>query len=208
MVRNKSKNLGNLWWIAIVFLALAVTFVLDIWGEKREVIQHPLTDPGHFTTSPVRAAKLEPVYVYQGDTYRCNDCHTTLEPSDVQKSFFAAHADVILEHGANNYCQTCHNRGNMEQLIDINRNSVPFAQSHVTCLQCHGPIYRDWEKGLHGRMNDFWDPEQGEVRKLTCVACHDPHRPAFAPMKPAPGPQIRQYRNFLESLTVEGGAHE
>ncbi len=196
------------WGISLVFLVLTVTFLMDVWGEKREVVRHPPTDPRHFTTAPVREAKIKPVYDYEGKRYGCNDCHATLEPSNIQKSFFSAHPDVILEHGANNYCQTCHNRGNMDRLLDINKNEVTFAKSHMTCLQCHGPIYRDWEQGLHGRMNDYWDQQRGEVRRLTCVACHDPHRPAFAPMEPAPAPTVRQYRNFLETLTVKDNDHD
>lgn len=205
---RKSRTIYSVWWIALIFIVLAITFAVDFWGTKREVIQHEPVDRRHFDTAPVRTPLSEPEYVYEGKRYRCNDCHATLEPSAIQKSFFSAHPDVILQHGANNHCQTCHNRDNMDLLVDLNRDDIPFAQSHQSCLPCHGPIYRDWERGLHGRMNDHWDREQGDVRRLTCVACHDPHQPAFAPMKPAPGPHVRQYRDFLKSMTNEGGDHD
>ena len=205
---DTEKNTNYLWWIAIVFLGLACTFIFDLWGDKREIIKHPLTEPKHFTKAPVREAKLEPMMIQDGYAYRCNDCHKNIEPSTVQKSYFSAHSDIILEHGVNNYCTTCHARDNREMLINIHKVEIPFAQSHKTCLQCHGPIYRDWENGVHGRMNDFWDSNQGEVRKLTCVACHDPHQPKFKPMNPAPAPNIKNYRDFLESLTVKEQSHE
>lgn len=192
----------------MIFIVLTITFLMDVWGEKREVIRHPLTDPAHFTRHSVREPKLEPTYTYEGKLYRCNDCHATLEPSNIQKSFFSAHAEIALNHGANNYCQTCHVRGNMDQLTDLNKNEIPFAQSHITCMQCHGPIYRDWEKGLHGRMNGYWDEQKGETRRLTCVACHDPHHPAFAPMEPAPAPTSRQYRNTLETPMSRESEHD
>lgn len=197
-----------MWWMAAVFFLLALSFIFDLWGEKTERIKHPLTNPQYFTKQPVREAKLESLIKKEGHVYRCNDCHQTLEISSVQKSFFSAHEDIILKHGVNNYCLTCHSANNMEALVDIHNNDITFSQSHITCLKCHGPIYRDWENGVHGRMNDFWDQGKGEVRKLTCVACHDPHQPKFKPMKPAPAPNIVNYRRFLESLTIGEKSHE
>ncbi|MCA9406257.1 MAG: hypothetical protein KC684_06965, partial [Candidatus Omnitrophica bacterium] len=194
--------------IALVFLFLAASFLMNVWGEKREIIRHPLTNPEDFTKQPVREARLEPKVMQDGYMYRCNDCHDNIEPSTVQKSFFSAHSDIILDHGANNYCLTCHSINNREMLVDINKNEISFAQSHQTCLQCHGPIYRDWENGVHGRMNDFWDSNKGEVRKLTCVACHNPHQPKFQLMQPAPAPNIQNYRDFLEHLTIKEQSHE
>lgn len=204
--RDSSPN--YLWWIVIAFLLLALSFIFDLWSEKRVTIKHPLAKPQFFTKIPVREAKIEPILIIDGYKYSCNDCHQNIEPSTVQKSFFSAHSDIVLEHGANNYCLTCHNPVNYETLIDINKKEVLFSQSHRSCLQCHGPIYRDWENGVHGRMNDFWDSSRGEVRKLTCVACHDPHQPKFKPMKPAPAPNIENYRRFLDHLTINGNFHD
>lgn len=201
------KENGYGWAIALAFLLLALSFIFDIWDQRREIIKHPIVEPQNFTKDPIRNPKLEPSIIQDGYRYSCNDCHQNIEPSQVQKSFFSAHSNIILDHGANNYCMTCHNAQNSEMLVDINKNEVPFNQSQKTCLQCHGPIYRDWENGVHGRMNDFWDEGKGEVRKLTCVACHDPHQPKFKPMKPAPAPNIENYRQFLESLTIKGKHH-
>ncbi|MCA9402279.1 MAG: hypothetical protein KC897_00735 [Candidatus Omnitrophica bacterium] len=208
MVGAKARTTFTIWWVAIIFLVLAVTFAVDLWGTKRAVIEHEPVARRYFDPAPVRTPLTEPEYTYQGKLYRCNDCHATLEPSTIQKSHFSSHPDVILQHGANNHCQTCHNRNNMDMLVDLNRNDVPFTQSQRSCLQCHGPIYRDWERGLHGRMNDYWDEERGAVRRLTCVACHDPHQPAFAPMNPAPAPHMRQYRDIRESISTKDVDHD
>ena len=208
---NSGDNKNNeryLWGVALVFSLLALSFIFDLWGERREKIEHPLTNPQFFTKQPVREPKLEPVMAKEGESYRCNDCHDVLEPSTVQKSFFSAHEDIVLKHGVNNYCTTCHSSENREALLDINGNDIAFSESHITCLQCHGPIYRDWENGVHGRMNDFWDKNKGEVRRLICVACHDPHQPEFKSMQPAPAPHIENYRKFLVSSTVGESSHE
>ena len=187
IVRN--RNNACVWVMVLAFSGLAVSFVFDGWEEERETHPAVAIDPEFYSKLPVRQPRLEATLVRGDYTYRCNTCHQHLQPSQVQKSAVSAHPEILLNHGVNNYCATCHDREDREKLVDINGERVSFAQSQVTCLQCHGPIYRDWENGVHGRMNDYWDERQGEVRKLTCVACHDPHDPAFKPMTPAPAPQ-------------------
>lgn len=191
-------------WIGIVFFLLTLSFIFDLWDFKREVISHPLVDPQYFTKEPVRQAKLEPILIKDGRRYRCDDCHENIEPSLVQKSFFSAHPEVELKHGVNNYCLTCHSLNNREALRDINGHDVSFARSELSCLQCHGTIYRDWERGVHGRMNEYWDKTKGEVKKLTCVQCHDPHNPKFKKMRPAPAPNIKNYQDFLKTISPQG----
>ncbi len=191
----------------MVFLVLAISFIVDIWGEPPKRVIHPTVDQANFSQKPARTPALNPIYVKDGYSYRCNDCHSVLEPSDVQKSYISAHPDVILEHGANNYCTTCHSPDNRERLLDINGYDVAFDQSHKSCLQCHGPIYRDWEAGVHGRMNDYWDTERGPTRKLTCVECHNPHQPKFPDMQPSPAPNINNYISFLNQLMTSEESH-
>ena len=58
----------------------------------------------------------------------------------------------------------------------------------MKCAKCHGPVYRDWENGSHGRINGYWDQSRGTQTRRRCIECHDPHAPRFAPLTPAPGP--------------------
>lgn len=193
------------WPIAVFFLLLALSFIFDIWANKREIRKNPLVDQKYFSTESIRQPMIEPLLVKDGLVYRCNDCHQHIEPSNIQKSFFSAHKDVILKHGANNYCTTCHSSNDREFLIDIHGDNVPFSKSEVTCLKCHGEKYRDWLQGVHGRMNGYWDKTKGEVKKLTCVACHDPHQPKFKAIEPSPSPVIF---NYLDKLTIKDNIHE
>jgi hypothetical protein len=57
---------------------------------------------------------------------------------------------------------------------------------------------RDWEVGIHGRVNGYWNLELGEAKRQDCTSCHDPHSPAFQSIEPAPGPQ---------PLRVAAGSH-
>lgn len=202
---QNQSNTKYYWWMAITFFLLTLSFIFDIWTEKREIKQNPSVDPKYFTKETVRKPMEFPILKQEGETFRCNDCHQNIEPSKVQKSFFAAHEHIILEHGVNNYCSTCHSPNNREALLDINKNDIPFSRSELACLQCHGPIYNDWVNGVHGRMSESWDKSQRTVEKITCVACHDPHSPKFKSMGPSPAPVKH---NFLDQYVLKEQYHE
>lgn len=207
MKQNQAFN-NYLWVITAIFLSLAISFIFNLWGGQRERIHHPSVEDKYFTKNPVREAKKEAFIIQDGYRLSCNDCHQNLVPSSVRKISFSAHPDIILDHGVNDSCLTCHNRDNREKLNDINKEEVSFSNSQITCLQCHGPIYRDWENGVHGRMNDFWDSKKGVTRRLMCVDCHDPHNPKFKSMEPSPAPNIVNYKDFLDQLSVKESSHE
>ncbi|MCA9407307.1 MAG: cytochrome c3 family protein [Candidatus Omnitrophica bacterium] len=208
MSTDKELNNNYLWLIAVVFLLLAVSFIFNLWGKSREIIQHPLAKSEQYSKNPVRKAKLAPIFEKDGFSYHCNDCHQNIEASKIQKSFFSSHMDITLDHGVNNYCKTCHSQDNREALVDINNQDIPFDQSQLTCLKCHGPIYRDWENGVHGRINGYWAKDLGEMKRLTCVQCHDPHQPKFQPMEPSPSPNFKNYQDFLKGLSIKDSSHE
>ena len=88
----------------------------------------------------------------------------------------------------NTRCFNCHNRTNRDTFVDDAGGEIPWNQPPLLCGKCHGPVYRDWQHGSHGRTNGYWDKTRGPQERRKCVECHDPHRPPFAPMVPAPGP--------------------
>lgn len=194
------------WWISIVFVLLAVSFALDIWGDKKEIREHPPVEEVYYSTHPVREPFASAKTKQGAFVYDCADCHQNLEPPDENRPLVGAHTDIVLHHEQAMSCYTCHSKNNREQLMDIYGKEVSFEQSDQLCRRCHGPRYRDWELGIHGRPMGHWDTTKGERHNLTCVYCHDPHQPKFQPMKPSPPPSRN---NFLTNKPVkQGSAHE
>ncbi|MCP4453999.1 MAG: hypothetical protein GY809_21270 [Planctomycetes bacterium] len=88
----------------------------------------------------------------------------------------------------NVYCSNCHDMDDRNLLVVDGGQTIPYDQVDRLCAKCHGPTFRDWQKGMHGKTMDFWARDMGTPRRLGCTECHDPHTPAFAPMAPLPGP--------------------
>ncbi len=126
-----------------------------------------------------------------GFAYRCDECHTLGEPRDAApREFIGEHAAMNLEHGIVDTCFTCHHETQIEAFRG--RDGAPMAYNeHVgLCAGCHGPIYRDWKHGAHGRRSGFFDPTRGPMQRTDCIVCHDPHKPAFPGTKPLPPPGV------------------
>jgi hypothetical protein len=65
---------------------------------------------------------------------------------------------------------------------------LKIVESPALCGSCHGPTYRDWEAGVHGRTSGYWQRDLGSIDRKVCTSCHNPHSPAFPSRPPAPGP--------------------
>ena len=98
------------------------------------------------------------------------------------------HSDVHMAHGINKRCLNCHHAVNRDAFADDYGKEIPWDQPQLLCAKCHGPVYRDWQHGVHGRSNGYWNQSRGKQTRLKCVECHDPHRPPFPPMHAAPPP--------------------
>jgi hypothetical protein len=141
------------------------------------------TDP-----TPVRQPKLRPEYRVAGYTYQCMDCHRIIpSPAETFRKL-TQHPEIQLNHGINTRCFNCHHPRNRNAFVDDFGAEIPWNQPQLLCAKCHGPVYRDWQAGSHGRINGYWDPARGPQTKLRCIQCHDPHHPPFQPLPPAPGP--------------------
>lgn len=142
-----------------------------------------------------------------GWTYDCMECHRHVDkPETFQREMKVEHENIVLEHGNNRYCLNCHHDVNRNAFVDYDGSEI--AQENVTqlCAKCHGPKYRDWQAGVHGRQNGYWDETRGPKVKLRCIQCHDPHKPAFAPIKPMP-PLIYPKRAPQAEDGEEGNHH-
>ena len=101
------------------------------------------------------------------------------------------HDDIVMGHGRhhrNNNCYNCHDENNLEELQTRDGRHLKLADSPALCGSCHGPTYRDWEAGVHGRTSGFWKRDLGPADRKVCTSCHNPHSPPFPSRQPAPGP--------------------
>lgn len=135
-------------------------------------------EPGQFTVPPAPFS--------QEGIFPCSDCHADMEVNYERRELEMFHEDILLSHGPEDrWCFDCHDAADRDQLRLVSGELVGFNESYRLCGQCHGTIFRDWREGIHGRRHGYWN---GAKSYLLCAHCHNPHAPAFQPMKPLPPP--------------------
>lgn len=122
--------------------------------------------------------------VKNGWTYNCMECHKLIPARWHYDRPLNEHKDIKLEHGNNRFCLNCHHPANRNAFVDYDGAEIAQADVVKLCAKCHGTTYRDWEAGVHGRQNGYWNARLGDKSKLRCIQCHDPHNPKFKAMKP------------------------
>lgn len=174
-----------------VFLILAAYF---LWCPH---VDAPLTRAASFDASalivqPRREMLTDPPKIKIGSfTRTCMSCHRMFPPRADTPKRFLQHSHVVLNHGINDRCRNCHCEEDRDRLVLRGGEVIGYDDVVRLCAKCHGLTYRDWQRGEHGRTNGYWDVKRGEVRRLACSNCHDPHNPrapAMDPLKPLPGP--------------------
>ena len=184
--------------LAATFAALAVAFLANLWAKPVKLQPIPLVDTNFLSTATVRQAY--PNLVRAGadlSDFDCYTCHEKGKPPPLRYDANGKliipkeHSDIVMGHGShgrNNNCFNCHNENNLTLLQTRDGREVTFSNSQLLCGSCHGPTYRDWEAGAHGRTSGYWDRALGPMDRKICVNCHNPHSPHFPGRKPAPGP--------------------
>lgn len=174
--------------VPVVLFGVAGVLASDIWRFTSPVGLPPHVPAWATDPATVRQPALRPEIVVAGYTYRCSDCHDLFpSPPETTRSL-TQHRHIILKHGINARCFNCHHLTNRDALVDDWGHEIPYDQPQLVCAKCHGPVYRDWLHGSHGRTSGYWDTQRGSQERPTCTRCHDPHIPPFPPMPPAPGP--------------------
>jgi len=174
--------------LPIVFVGLAAIMLADPWPYQRPYAAAQNTPAWATDTTPVRSPLMRPEIEVGAYRYRCNECHALFPSPPETERTLTQHREIVLEHGINKRCFNCHNLRDRNAYADDKGEAIPWDQPQLLCAKCHGPVYRDWTHGVHGRTNGYWDPTRGPRDFLRCVRCHDPHAPAFTPLKPAPPP--------------------
>jgi len=180
-------------WILPGFFVLAIYFVLT--PGHRPIYPDAVDAHSFIDSNKARAPRFAAVYkrrLTSPTAYECNDCHQNfLEPfsEGKQRDIIGEHTQILFDHGEENLCFNCHNREKREVLKAVDGSELPFSRALELCITCHGPRYRDWKLGIHGKVTGSWLPsEKGKNTRLNCLECHDPHSPGHHDMAPAPAP--------------------
>jgi hypothetical protein len=180
------------WIVGPVFLLLAALFVrgpdlAHVPGAEGEEY-----DASVLSTHPLREILGHPPLIEIGGyELTCMDCHRIFPAAEETPESLQQHEHIVMEHGVNDECRSCHHTVERNKLVLRSGAAIPFTEASLLCGQCHGPTYRDWVRGAHGRTNGYWDESRGKAYRLQCTECHDPHaprRPAMQPLQPLPPP--------------------
>jgi len=182
-----------------VLLGLAAAFHFSLRGRQAPLPEIPLVDTNFLSIATARVSAAELFATPGADTsdFDCYVCHEKNKAPTIRYDaegmiiIPSEHKDIVMGHGThgrNNNCFNCHNEMKLDTLQTRDGRELKITDSPSLCGSCHGPTFRDWERGVHGRTGGFWNARLGEMTFKPCTACHDPHHPKFPGRKPAPGP--------------------
>lgn len=210
----RSKESIVLAGVSSAFAGLFVAFIADVWGHVPALPGVPLVDDVFTNTATARRSGQE--LKDAGEDVSGMDCYACHEEGKALKLEFNEeggivlaedHNDLVMGHGRhrrNDNCFNCHNEENLRLLQTRDGRQLELLHSTPLCGSCHGPTYRDWEAGAHGRTGGKWTREAGAFTRRACVSCHDPHSPKFPPRAPAPGPHpLRPAVNLHTATSIE-----
>jgi hypothetical protein len=197
---KSSKTDMALTGVTIALFVLAGAFLLNLWAKPPVLPPIALVDTNFLSTA---TARVPAEYLFRTGAdvsdFDCYACHEKTKPpvirydKDGKIVIPVEHKDIVMGHGShdrNNNCFNCHNETKLDTLQTRDHQEVSITNSPALCGSCHGPTYRDWEGGVHGRTSGYWNTSMGEMKREVCTACHDPHHPKFPGRKPAPGPHL------------------
>ena len=186
--------------LTLGFLALAAMFAKNLWGHYVPPKEIPLVDKKFLETTPWRQTYADLVKAKEDlSDYDCYGCHEKNKPPPIRYNKDGKilvpkeHSDVVMGHGShdrNNNCFNCHNEQNLVTLQSRDGHEVKFDNIPALCGSCHGPTYKDWEAGAHGRTSGNWDHASPDFARLSCANCHNPHSPKIPTREPAPPPHL------------------
>lgn len=153
--------------------------------------------PVRLVRGPLRLHRAE-------EEQKCSACHDGYSARQAATALQGEHQDITFDHGLNLFCLNCHNPANSDTYVYHDGSEIPGDEPTRLCAKCHGPHYRDYLLGVHGRVNGYWDASLGKQTKLDCIQCHDPHQPKFQPIEPDPPPVLARFYTDSQGLKPNG----
>ena len=177
------------WLLPAGFSLVALGLVAGSEGPDIPLTPAHQVDRADLKVAPRRTAMTDPAQIkVEGALQNCNGCHQIFKSDSPSGASLHFHQDLRLSHGLNNRCVNCHDPKDREQLTLRDGETVPFAETPQLCAQCHGTVYRDWQRGTHGKTLGSWITHSEAQRRLNCNECHNPHSPKYEPITALPGP--------------------
>ncbi len=119
----------------------------------------------------------------------CTQCHRTFSRNTTSletAGFKKDHPEFEMQHMKNpKGCILCHAQSSPNHLVALDGRLLKVDETPQLCGQCHGPIFFDWQSGLHGKLTGKGTERE---HRLLCFECHNPHKPKFKIMKAEPPP--------------------
>jgi hypothetical protein len=166
--------------------ALCVLLVCSIpaCGQRFDLSKRALADP-----PPASSAVVVEDHPALVSTYPCSGCHRDRKPDPTPRKLTEYHTQKNgFDHGTKqDWCYRCHSIDDMDKLHTTLGAPVAFSDPQDLCGSCHGDKLIDWKAGLHGLNRGSWN---GPKLRQSCTFCHNPHKPAFEPMKPERPPDV------------------
>jgi hypothetical protein len=188
------------------------------WGDPFDDTQ-PLGDmpieADYSHEEAVVKAREKRLKLFSLCTIACHNGKTVPVPKDKSPRLLNMHQDIVpnsleLKHGKGAiWCLDCHSATNRSKLISHKvEEEISFNQPQKLCGKCHGPVYRVWREGIHGKRIGMWT-KGGKKRWWVCTECHNPHdvEPPYKQIPPEPAPVLPKSMKNIKHETGEPGSH-
>lgn len=175
--------------ISVAFFGLAGWFFFVSPAGDPPLPEVTPVNPEDIATEARRTLLSDPPLIdIGGQMQSCEACHSLFETNPDRVSTLYQHEHIVLDHGLNDRCLNCHSTTDRDKLVLHGDQEIGYDDVQMLCSKCHGPTFRDWERGMHGKTMGSWAADSGEQHRLKCTECHDPHAPAYPHIVPLPGP--------------------